>query len=77
MKWPLAILAWLGVTAALAPICVFSVMTLAGPHGGILPEFFHRPVLFAAWALILAVPAWVAYRVYRRSVLRERDDPRE
>ena len=75
MKWFLSVSAWLATTAVLAPICYFAVIALAGPHGGLLPEPLHRPVLLAAWTLLLGLPAWVAHYVHQRS--RKRAEPLE
>jgi hypothetical protein len=71
MTWLLTIIAWLGTTAVLAPLCFFAVIGLAGPHGGILPESLHRPVLLVAWILLLAVPVWVAHLVHQRLAARK------
>ena len=65
MPWLIPIAAWLGSTALLAPVCFFAVIALAGPHGSILPESLHSPVLLAAWALLLGGPVWVASVVRR------------
>jgi len=71
MTWLLTIIAWLGTTAVLVPLCFFTVIALAGPHGGILPASLHRPLLLVAWALLLAVPVWVAYLVHQRLAARK------
>ncbi len=70
MKWILTISAWLAATAVLALVCFFAVMALAGPHGGLLPEWLHRPALLVAWVLLLSVPVWVARLVYQQVVRR-------
>ena len=65
-EWLVCGLVWVGFTVLLAPLCFFAVMALAGPHGGILPEFLHRPVLLAAWVLLIGLPAWIALAVRQR-----------
>jgi hypothetical protein len=43
------------------------VLFLAGPHAGLLPEFFEAIVLVAGWLSILLLPIWVARKVGRRN----------
>ena len=50
----------------LAVIGFFAVMFLAGPHGGVLPEWLHRPFLFVAWVIVIGLPVWLAVIVYKR-----------
>jgi hypothetical protein len=44
----------------------FAVLTLAGPHGGMLPAPFHDAVLVCGWVLVLVVPAFAARWAWRR-----------
>ena len=60
----LAFLVALPVTGALA---FFAVMFLAGPHGGVLPDWTHTWVLALGWLAILAVPVLVARKVWLRA----------
>ena len=53
----------------LAPLCFFAVMSLAGPHGGILPGSLHGLVFVVAWALLVGGPVLVASIVRRRLAL--------
>jgi hypothetical protein len=72
----LTIIAWLVITAILLPVSFFAVIALAGPHGGVLPEYLHRPVLLLAWTILLAAPVWAACRVHQRLVQRESTEHR-
>lgn len=62
---------WLAATAILVPACYLAVVVLAGPHGGVLPEWSHRLVLILAWALLFGVPIWISRIVYKQLRLRE------
>jgi hypothetical protein len=57
---------WLLATAVLAPICFFVGLILAGPHAGLLPWVLEVPVVILCYAVLLAVPVWIASKVWRR-----------
>lgn len=50
-----------------AGVVFFLVLLLAGPHGGVLPASFEKPVLVAGWMLVLAIPVWCGWRVWTRT----------
>ena len=58
---------WAATTAVLAPICFFGTILLAGPHSDILPSILQPAVVLLALALLLAVPLWLARRVWIRT----------
>lgn len=58
-----AYLVSLAVTAFMSFV---AVLVLAGPHGGLLPEPFSPLVIGIGWICVLMLPAWVAYKVWRR-----------
>ena len=61
-----AVFAWLFATVLCAPVIVFLVLVLAGPHGGALPASLAPAVLIAGWVILLGLPILVARRVYLR-----------
>ena len=65
-RWVPTLLAWLATTAVLAPVCFFTVLFHAGPHGGVLPDALAPAVLLLGWAVLIGVPILVARRVWRR-----------
>lgn len=50
----------------LAPVVFLIVLFLAGPHTGLLPEFFEAVILVAGWLSLLLLPIWVARKVWKR-----------
>lgn len=62
----LTILAALGAFLVVAPITVFAVLLLAGPHAGLLPQPLEVAVVALGWGVVLGVPAFVARKVWRR-----------
>lgn len=66
MKYLPVVFAYLFALAVTIPLAFFAVLILAGPHGGLLPDWLGGPVLILAWFAVLALPPWVAYRVWRR-----------
>lgn len=66
MKYLPVAFAYLFALAVTGPLAFFAVQILAGPHGGLLPHSLEGPVLALGWLAVLLLPAWVAYRVWRR-----------
>jgi len=66
MRFVATVFAGLAALAITAAASFFAVMTLAGPHGGLLPQSMHTAVLLLAWAMILVVPIVAARWVWRR-----------
>jgi hypothetical protein len=66
LRWVVTILTWLMATAALAPVCFFVVLILAGPHSDILPGFMGGPMLILGWLTLLGVLIWLGRLVWRR-----------
>ena len=50
-----------------APVVFLIVLFVAGPHAGLLPEFFEAIILLAGWLSILLLPIWVARKIWRRN----------
>ncbi len=46
------------------------VVLIAGPHAGVLPGFLEPVVLLLGWLAVLALPAFAAFRVWRRLGIR-------
>lgn len=66
MKYLPVAFAYLFALAVTGPLPFFAVLILAGPHGRLLPRSLEGPVLALGWLAVLLLPAWVAYRVWRR-----------
>jgi hypothetical protein len=62
----LTIGAYLTSLAVTLVTAYFAVMILAGPHGGLLPNAFEKPVLVLGWLCVLLFPAWIATLAWRR-----------
>jgi hypothetical protein len=50
-----------------ATVTIFGVLSLAGPHGGIVPMKFQWMVFILAWVIVLVVPALLARIVWKRA----------
>lgn len=57
---------YLGVLAVIVVAAFFAVMVLAGPHSGLLPGWMEPVVLIIGWLIVLVIPAWVAFLVWRK-----------
>ena len=53
-----------------ATIAFFSVLYLAGPHGGVLPTSLGPATLVVGWVFVAAVPLLVARWTWRRTGVR-------
>jgi hypothetical protein len=62
----LAALTFLLSAPAVAAALFFPVMLLAGPHSSILPSPLQTVVVLLGLLSVLALPAWLSFRVYRR-----------
>jgi len=51
---------------AVATASFFAVIFLAGPHGGVLPEWTQGIVLLIAWVITIGVPVFCAVKTYRK-----------
>ena len=51
------------VTAA---VVAFAVLSLAGPHGGVLPSSLHTPAFVLGWLVVVVVPVLAARSAWRR-----------
>ena len=54
---------------SLAPVAIsafFIAIVLAGPHSDLLPGWLGAIVLGVGWLVVLLLPAWIAYWVWRR-----------
>jgi membrane protein implicated in regulation of membrane protease activity len=50
----------------IAALLFFPVMFLAGPHSSLLPTPLQTAIIILCWLAIIAVPAWLAVKVFRR-----------
>ena len=66
MRVLLTVAAYLAALAIVSVAAFFAVLLLAGPHGGLLPPAFENVVLIAGWLAVIAIPLWVAWRVWHR-----------
>ena len=66
MRILLTIVAYLGTLVLVSVIAFFAVMTLAGPHGGVLPRAYGSFVLIVGWLAVITLPLWAAWAVWRR-----------
>jgi membrane protein DedA with SNARE-associated domain len=65
-KWIFSILAFSLTFPVMLFFGFFLVILLAGPHSDILPGFLHLPVVLLILLIVLTVPAWLAYKIFRR-----------
>jgi hypothetical protein len=57
-------LAFLLALPAAGALAFFAVVFLAGPHGGVLPDWTQLWILALGWLVTLAVPLLVARQVW-------------
>jgi hypothetical protein len=67
MRYLWALLAYIVSLIVIAALAFVIVIVLAGPHAGLLPRWAEILVLSAGWIAVVAVPIWVAVRVYKRT----------
>lgn len=67
MRWTLAVVVWIVAAAVLAPVCLFAVLILAGPHSSVLPSMVQPAVLIAGWLVFLVTPVLLARAVWQRA----------
>ena len=66
MKYLPVVFAYLLTLGVVVPLAFFTVLILAGPHGGLLPGGLQAPVLALGWLAVLVLPVLVARRVWLR-----------
>lgn len=66
MRLLLSLIAFVISFGVAAGAAMALVWVLAGPHASLLPGWMARPVLLLGWTMVLCLPAWVTYRVWRR-----------
>jgi hypothetical protein len=66
LKWILSVLIFLVTLAVLAFFGFFLAIFLAGPHSDILPEYFKSPAFITILFVVLAIPSWLAYKIFQR-----------
>jgi hypothetical protein len=65
MKYLLAASAYV-VSLLLTAIAVsFAVLVLVGPHGGMLPRIFEKPLIIVGWTAVLVLPVLSARWMWR------------
>ena len=62
-----AVLVWLIAVAIVAPVFLFVVLILAGPHRSMLPTAVPPAVLIAGRLVFLATPVVLARTAWRRA----------
>ncbi|MFQ5993485.1 MAG: hypothetical protein ACE5K1_00205 [Acidiferrobacterales bacterium] len=63
--WLLVAVGYLVTLIITVIVGTFVVLVLAGPHGGMLPDYLQPVVLISAWIAVIVVPIWAAYRIHR------------
>jgi hypothetical protein len=63
-------LAYFVVLVVVAVLAFFCVLVLAGPHGGVLPNFTQPAVLVTGWVIVIVAPVLVARLVWRGTAKR-------
>jgi hypothetical protein len=71
LRYMLTIGAYLISLLVVAAVAFFVVVFLAGPHAGLLPQALEVVVLILGWLSVLAVPLWVALKVWRHGGVKE------
>jgi hypothetical protein len=49
-----------------ASVVIFAVLSLAGPHGGVLPQSLHTAAFVLGWLIVVVVPVLAARSAWRR-----------
>jgi hypothetical protein len=62
----LSFLAYVGTLVLTTGVAFVVVIVLAGPHAGLLPHWLEVVVFCIGWAAIIVVPAFAAWKVWRR-----------
>ena len=65
MKYVLTAGAYLVSLVLTAIAASFALIALVGPHGGMLPRTFEKPVLALAWLSVIALPVLSARWMWR------------
>lgn len=60
----LCLVAFVLTALVVVPVALVGVMFLSGPHGGALPDWTHPFVLGLGWACVIALPLWMARKVW-------------
>ena len=63
----LTLIAFLVTAPVIGVITFFAVIFLAGPHGGVLPEWAEPIVLVLGWSSVILLPVLIARKVWLRS----------
>lgn len=75
MRWLLTLGAYLVSLVVVALLALGAALVVAGPHAGLLPAWLEPVVLALAWLVVLAVPPWLAHKVWVRLGARLRNEP--
>ena len=65
MKYLLVAGAYLVSLVLTAAAASFALIALVGPHGGMLPRSFEKPVLALAWLAVIILPVLSARWMWR------------
>lgn len=65
-KWLITILVFLGSFIPILAIGYFLLMLLAGPHGGLLPNYLQPFLLPILWLMVIGIPLWLSVSVYNK-----------
>ena len=66
MRLLVTVIAYLVSLVAVATISLVVILLLAGPHAGVVGEPMEMVVLAIGWLTVLGLPAYIAYRVWRK-----------
>jgi hypothetical protein len=64
------VVTWVLAVPLVAALLFLPVMILAGPHSSVLPSAIQPAILVLGYLAVVAVPSWVAVRVFRRMKAR-------
>ena len=63
----LTLIAFLVTLPVIGVMTFFAVIFLAGPHGGVLPQWTEPVVLILGWSVVIVFPTLVARKVWLRT----------
>jgi hypothetical protein len=64
MKWIYSIATFIASLLLCALVAFYIVLFLAGPHAGIVPAWVQKIILLLGWIFTIAVPVFIARKVF-------------
>ena len=61
------LLVYLVTLAAVVAVTFALVLLLAGPHTGLLPAWLEAVILALGWLVVLFLPIYISWKIWRRS----------